>query len=153
MYEIGKSFSEIFVMSDPHHVKIIPNFSKASIGYFRGVTATFSPVPFFETKITWKQAAPPGLCSPALAQGRLNILGPKRVRDASAPQPPGEEAQMKRRRHVVGEWLVKIVGPAQPQRGRVQVTVENVDQRDRRFAQALAKVVEVWIASGRRRPA
>lgn len=54
---------------------------------------------------------------------------------------------------VLGEWFFRITGPAQTRRGRVRATVENVNACDRRFAQALAKVIEVWMDSGRRRVA
>lgn len=58
---------------------------------------------------------------------------------------------MKRKVFVLGEWFFRITGPAQARRGRVRVTVENADERDRGFAQSLGKVIEVWIASGGRR--
>lgn len=61
---------------------------------------------------------------------------------------------MKSKRLVVlGEWFFRLTVPAQARPGRVRVTVENVDKRDLPLAQALARVIEVWIASGRRRPA
>ena len=59
----------------------------------------------------------------------------------------GRRRQMKHKRYVLGEWIMKISGPGEGYSGRVQVAVENVDRRDLRFAQALARLTEVWIAA------
>jgi hypothetical protein len=51
---------------------------------------------------------------------------------------------------VVNEWVFVFSHPAANQPGCLSVTVDNVDRRDRAFAQALAKVVEAWVNAGRR---
>lgn len=58
---------------------------------------------------------------------------------------------MKKRNVLVGEWFFELWGPERGRSGPVTVSVKNADRPDLRFAQALAKAVEVWIASGGRR--
>ena len=58
---------------------------------------------------------------------------------------------MKRKRFIVGEWIMRVTGSSKAHPDRIRVLVENVNQPDLQFAQAVAKVVEVWIASGGRR--
>lgn len=58
-----------------------------------------------------------------------------------------------RQAFVQGEWVFRITGPSKVRPGRIRVAAENVDKRDHPLAQAVAKIIEVWIASGRRRAA
>lgn len=48
------------------------------------------------------------------------------------------------------EWLFTLWRPAKTRRGRVIVTLDNVEAHDRAFAEGLRKLVEIWVnAEGR----
>lgn len=53
------------------------------------------------------------------------------------------------RSKITGEWLFTITEVA-GRRAHARITVENVPAKDREFAEALARVAEVWLNRRRR---
>lgn len=58
----------------------------------------------------------------------------------------------RRRRMLLAEWHMSMTTSPGGRPGRIEVAIQDVDERDHDFAAALAHLVEVWLNARRSQP-